>query len=243
MRSDRVDRIRSMIGLLALASLLAPATGAQAAPRDDRPTLAIMSFTNAAIGRTADYAGFSQGISEILMTTLAANQKIRVVERAQLQKLLDEQNLSASGRVDQETAVKLGRILGAHHFIMGAFVIDSKDRMRVDVRSVNVETAEVEYTETVEGKAQNLLEVLDRLGEKIDKTLHLPPLPPPDPAVDKGRGKVDQGRAVLLLGRAIIAKDKGDIASARTAANDALTAYPDFARARTFLASLPAGPP
>ncbi len=243
MRRDPVDRIRCTIAALTLASLLAPTLGAQAAPRDDRPVVAIMSFTNGAIGRTSEYAGLSQGIAEILTTTLAANEKIRVVERAKLQQLLDEQKLSASSRIDEETAVKLGRILGAHHFIMGAFVIDTKDRMRVDVRSVNVETAEIEYTENVEGKAQKLLEVLDQLGEKIDKTLHLPPLPPRDPAADKGRGKADQGRAVSLLGRAIAAKDKGDISGARAAATEALAAYPDFTRAQTFLASLPAGSP
>jgi TolB-like protein len=229
--------------LLVIASQFARVGAQTPAVRDDRPTLAVMSFTNGAVGRTADYAALSQGMSEVLITILAANPKIRVLERGRLQKLLDEQHLSATDDVDEETAVRLGRILGAHHFIMGGFVIDAQEQMRLDVRSVSTETSVVEYVETVQGKARDLFMLMDRMGEKLNKGLHLPPLPALEPVIDKTRSKSDQRRAILLLGRALLANDKGDRPGAIAAAKDALVAYPGFQRAQQLLASLQAGTP
>jgi TolB-like protein len=221
----------------------APVLAQDASPGDGLPTVAVMNFTNGALVRPADYAGLSQGISEILVVGLAANAKVRVVERQKIQAVLAEQKFDATDAVDQETAVRLGRILGAQHLIMGSFLVDTKERVRIDVHSVNVETGKIEYVETVEGRSRELLDVVDRLGEKMDKTLHLPAMAQVIPQSRDGRAKADQGKAVLLLGRAIAAKEKGDISGARAAATEALVVFPEFQPAQTFVASLPAATP
>src|SRR5437868_12758808 len=124
---------------------------------DSRPTVAVLYFTNGALLSNADYAPLSKGMAEMMITELARNPGVRVVERDRLQQLLAEQNLGSGDRVDKETAVRLGKILGAHHLLMGSFVIDPKQNMRIDVRSVNTETSQIEYVETIDGKAERML--------------------------------------------------------------------------------------
>src|SRR5687768_17283149 len=76
------------IAAVALAVTVDSRVAAQGAERDTRPTVAVMYFTNAALVRNDEYAPLSKGIAEMLITELAGNRSIRVVERDQLQKLL-----------------------------------------------------------------------------------------------------------------------------------------------------------
>lgn len=238
----------------AAAAFIAPRTGLLAqsdAPpavpaADSRPTVAVLYFTNGAFVRAADYAPLSKGMAEMLITSLAQNPGVRVVERDRLQAVLEEQNLSTNGRVDQETAVRVGKVLGAHHLLLGAFVIDGRDNLRIDVRSVNAETSQVEYVQTVSGKADRLFEVVDQLGAKLNTGLKLPAMPmrvrtvgvAPAPA-PKGP---EQFRAVMLMSRALERQDRGDRAAAIALYKNALEAYPGFERARVRLAMLEAAP-
>ena len=192
-------RFRRWAGAAAAVLTFAPTAGvAQAAP-DTRPTLAVMYFSNGALMRNADYAPLSKGIAELLITELSANTKIRVVERDQLQALIQEQNLGATDRVDKETAVRLGRILGARHFLMGGFVIDPKENVRLDVRAVNVETSAIDHAETVSGKAENLLALIEEIGRKVNNGLKLPPIPArapsPAPREEAGVGSASTAAA------------------------------------------------
>ena len=153
----RSNRSRSL--LLAAATLVVSAVPvfAQGTAANQRPTIAVLYFTNGALIDNASYAPLSKGMAEMLITELTQNNAVRVVERDRLQSLIEEQNLQNSDRVDKETAVKMGKTLGARHMLMGTFVIDPKRNMRIDVRAVNTETSAIEYTESVTGNADNLL--------------------------------------------------------------------------------------
>ena len=234
------------------AALAAPARAQAGAPpavpaADSRPTVAVLYFTNGAFVRSADYAPLSKGMAEMLITSLAQNPGVRVVERDRLQAVLEEQNLSTAGRVDQETAVRVGKVLGAHHLLLGAFVIDGRDNLRIDVRSVNTETSQVEYVQSATGKADRLFEVVDQLGAKLNTGLKLPPMPirlraaSSAPAAAPPKGP-EQFRAVMLMSRALERQDRGDRAGAIALYKSALEAYPGFERARVRLASLEASP-
>lgn len=216
---------------------------------DSRPTVAVLYFTNGAFVRAADYAPLSKGMAEMLITALAGNPGVRVVERDRLQAVLDEQNLSTNGRVDQETAVRVGKVLGAHHLLLGAFVIDGRENLRIDVRSVNTETSQVEYVQTVTGKSDRLFEVVDQLGAKLNAGLKLPAMPMrvrPVSSAGAGASEPPKGpeqfRAVMLMSRALERQDRGDRAGAIALYKNALEAYPGFERARVRLALLEAAP-
>jgi TolB-like protein len=227
--------------LLALTFVPGATLLAQSGARDQRATVAIMYFTNSALIHHNEYQPLSKGITEMLISELAASPAIQVVERDRLQKLLDEQDLSGTDRVDKETAVQLGKILGARHLLMGGFVIDPGENMRLDLRAVNVETSRVEYVETVSGKAEDVLELITKLGARVNTRLRLPPLKAAARPAGKKTPKSDQLRAVMLLSRALNEEDRGNVSGAIALYREALGVYPDYDRARTLLASLEGG--
>jgi len=226
---------RHWLGAALAAVTLATTAPAQSSAPDPRPTVAVLYFTNSALVRHDEYEPLTKGISEMLITELAANPAIRVIERDQIEHLLKEQNLGASDRVDKETAVKLGKVLGVHHMLMGGFVIDPRETMRIDLRSVNVETSQIEHVETVTGKAEEVLKLIADLGAKTNKGLNLPPMP-----ARASRPSVGQAswRAAQLFSRALVERDKGNIDGAVALYKASLEADPKFERARVLLASI-----
>lgn len=81
-------------------------------------------------------------VSERLTELLAERGFVRIVERAMLDKVLEEQKLAASGLVDPATAVKIGRLLGARGMLTGT-AMDQGENLEVHVRLLNIETGEV----------------------------------------------------------------------------------------------------
>jgi TolB-like protein len=209
---------------------------------DARPTVAVLYFTNGALVGNADYAPLSKGMAEMMITELARNPAIRVVERDRLQQILAEQNLGSGDRVDKETAVRLGKVLGAHHLVMGSFVIDPRQAMRIDVRSVNTETSQVEYVETIEGKTDRLLPMIGELGAKVNAGLKLPQLPARAPVIPASSSNgQNQFRAMVLMSRALEQQDRGNPQAAIALYRNAIEAAPGFEHAKTLLASLESG--
>jgi len=227
--SRRRGGVRTRLGQAAAVCAcgigLASAAVAQATQPDSRPTVAAMPyFNNSSVSANrADFDALGKGISDVLITELAANPTIRVVERDRVQQLMDEQNLSTAGRIDKETAVKVGKLIGVHHMIFGGFLVDQRGTMRLDARVVNVETSLVEHVETVTDKADNLLAVLSTIADKLNKGMKLPPLPAGvvKPALNSEATKPGRWRDLILYARAEDANDKKD----RTRA---LALYKDF---------------
>jgi TolB-like protein len=234
------------LGALVLG-LFAPALHAQSADR--RPSIAVLDFNNAALINGAEYEPLTKGMAEMLITTLTGNPGLRVVERARLQKLVDEQNLGSSGRVDKETAARIGKLVGAQHMLKGSFAIDRKQMVRLDAQAVNTETSEIEHAETVSGRADDLFMLIDQLGRKLNAGLKLPPMPlrvsqptAPGGPTEVAKGGPNQFRAMMLVSRALERQDRGDTAGAIALYRSALQEYPNFERARTLLASAEGGP-
>ncbi|MDX2193569.1 MAG: CsgG/HfaB family protein [Gemmatimonadales bacterium] len=248
----RVQRSR----LLSLALALAlPAT---ASAQDTRPTVAILNFNGSALVKNAaEYGPLSKGIADMLITELSGSPGLRVVERDRIQALLEEQNLAKQGRIDEATAVKLGKILGAKHMVMGGFLIDPKETLRLDARAVDVETSQIIYTESVTGKSENILTLITDLGQKMNARMKLPPIKlskiqPPEEA--PGAAPVRQGsneaasrpagnkfKAVMLMSRALNAKDQGDMQTAVALLKQANTEAP-LPRTNELLAQYTASP-
>ena len=235
-----------MTQLNALAATLAALTMAGSLHAQDstdmRPTVAVMYFTDGAIGKEHEtLAPLSGGISDMLITDLSVNEKIRVVERDNLKKLMDEQNLSTSGRVDQETAVTVGKLLGVHHMIFGGFVTDGRGKMRLDARAVNVETSAIEHVETVKGKQDDLMSLIDQLSTKMSTGMNLPDLPKTVREASAAEAKRVPFETALLYSRALAAKDAGNKDQAVELLQRSLKSFPDYAPAQRELAKINGG--
>lgn len=101
-----------------------------------------------------------QMVSDLMFATLVQNPDIWLVEREQLKKNLDELELSASGVVSPNDAVKIGKMLGARILITGS-VFKFRNKTYVVAKVIGTETTKVK------GCSVNGTESLDILTEKL----------------------------------------------------------------------------
>jgi TolB-like protein len=110
--------------------------------------------------------GLGEQIAATLTDGLARSGEVRVVERRQLQQILEELKLSASGLIDEQTAIRAGKILGANALLLGSF-LKFQDSVKINVRVVKTETGEILSTERVAGKFSALFELEEKLAAGI----------------------------------------------------------------------------
>jgi curli biogenesis system outer membrane secretion channel CsgG len=155
--------------LVLLALTLSTALGAQ-----DRPTLGVAEFDNHVGGLYWWNSGVGHDLSDMLTNELAATNAFTIVERANLEPVLREQDLAQAGRVEPGTAAQVGELTGAQYLVQGTVsayeeskstgggvgfrgirVGGRKDEayIAVDLRVVDTTSGQVAYTRTVEARA------------------------------------------------------------------------------------------
>lgn len=81
-------------------------------------------------------------VAELLIGGLAETAKFKIVERSELTRVLDEHALGLTGALDQDTTVRIGRLLGAKLGVMGS--VDALgNQYQVTARIVDLESGEV----------------------------------------------------------------------------------------------------
>ena len=138
------------------------------------PAIGVAEFTNETSAGWW-YGGVGRELAGMLSNELSATGKFRVVDRQKLDKVLAEQDLSDAGRVSKATRVKSGKLTGAKYLVFATVSAyeenTSNDRggvsfrginvggkkseayMAVDLRVVDTETGDIEFTRTVEARA------------------------------------------------------------------------------------------
>jgi len=101
----------------------------------DPATIGIFPF--ALSGPSPDLQPLGRAIAELLTTDLGVSGRLTLVERTQVQYLLDELNLAESGRVDPATAARSGRIVGAGRIVQGSINGDAA-ALRIEATVVPV---------------------------------------------------------------------------------------------------------
>jgi curli biogenesis system outer membrane secretion channel CsgG len=99
--------------VLALACLVVLCSGAVSF---GKLKVAVVDFANKS---SFSGHGLGNGISDMFVTALVKTNRVSVVERDQLKKVLDEQGFSNSSLADPSTAIKVGKILGVQYIILG----------------------------------------------------------------------------------------------------------------------------
>jgi TolB-like protein len=162
-------------GALALASvvLVAPAVARAQA----KPVVAVLYFDNNSFGKDrADYDGLGKGIADMLITDMAANPNVRVVERERIQALLVEQSLTKQGSIDPQTAIRLGKIVGAQYMIVGGFMSDGKGKLVLTARTINVETSVIANPTRLDASGDDVLGLIGKLSTRLNTEMKLPAL-------------------------------------------------------------------
>jgi curli biogenesis system outer membrane secretion channel CsgG len=142
----------------------------------EKPRLGVLRFTNHS---TAAWWGGGVGtdLQDMLISELASTNSFRVLERKELDAVLDEQDLGRSGRINPRTRAKVGKITGAKYLVaatVSAFEYNTsggsggisfrgislggrqdKAYMAVDLKVIDVDTGEIYDARTVEATSKS----------------------------------------------------------------------------------------
>jgi TolB-like protein len=134
-------------------------------------TIAVMPFTN--LSGQKEYDWLSIGIGEVLTTKLGSLSCFRMVERIKISEALKEIELGQTGLIDEATAPKVGKMIGAEKLVIGSFQI-SEQNIRIDARLLDVETGRVRVFAGANGELEKIFEVQDRISTSFLAALNIP---------------------------------------------------------------------
>jgi TolB-like protein len=131
-------------------------------------TIAVMNFE---AQNTA--AGDAAVITDLLRNEIVRQGAFNVVDKTNMERILDEQTFQQTGCTSQECAVKLGKILNVRFLVVGTFG-KALGRYVLSMRVVEVETAKIIYTDEAEagdltGVRTGIHDIANRLTEAVKK--------------------------------------------------------------------------
>lgn len=248
--------------LLLLTLLAVPAVSSATVAGE---TLAVLYFENQG---NPDLEPLKVGLSQMLITDLAGAEGVTVVERSQLQAILDELELGHSGVADPATAARVGELLGSKWLLLGSY-FELMGTLRIDARLVRVETGEIVHAFGVNDATSAFMQMEKTLAGSFQSALAAQtsgvPTEPgpsgvaevaPDPGEDglaEGGGVTRSGaaddtavvapdpralEAAVAFSEGLIFLDRSDVPRAREAFQQAVAANPALDAAQQALASL-----
>jgi len=224
-------RVAAVCAAVVLAFPLVGGAAGQARGQDTRPGIAVFPFVNSgSFGQDKEnFDALERGLAAMLISELSANPQARLVDREQVQRLIEEQNLGASGRVEAQTAARIGKLVGARYVITGQF-IDFYGDFRIDARLINVETGEIVKVEADKMQRDHLFDLLRTVATRLMKDANLPALP--RQTSEQRMSRQVPTEALTFYSRALLYHDRGDHARARELFQRAIDTFPDFTEAK-----------
>ncbi|HUA38306.1 MAG TPA: CsgG/HfaB family protein [Candidatus Sulfopaludibacter sp.] len=117
-----------------------------------------------------DAESYGNKVTALVTADLTAETNLVMVERAELNKALREQAFGVSGIVSSDAAAKIGQITGAKVLVVGQVIKTGENHLVIVAEIIGTETARL-FAPTVDGPADNLLELTSELSAKIARTI------------------------------------------------------------------------
>lgn len=142
---------------------------------DEKPRIGVLRFTNDVAGTWWWNSDVARELQDMLASELVSTRKFQVLERKEIDAVMGEQDLSASGRVSKSTQVKMKKLKGAKYLIAGTVSAyeqsaskggkvslggvslggkKEKTYIAVDVKIIDTETGEIVDARTIEANAK-----------------------------------------------------------------------------------------
>ena len=127
----------------ALVAVMTFSAAGLARAQDAKPRIAVLALDN---NTTFSFWGDRLGLAaaDELTTQLVNSNAYSLVERRQVEQILAEQNLGASGAVAAATAARIGELLGAQAVLVGSITKFSIDRKSAGLGPLSASFAEAE---------------------------------------------------------------------------------------------------
>lgn len=133
----------------------------------DIRTIAVGDFENNSVYtkkyKDYDFDLFRPALVHAIITDLSSTTGLKIVDRQRTEKIVEETQLVSTGMVDPQQAVRAGKLLGAHCFVFGQYMILDKKKVRIDMRVVHTATGEIivakQITGEFRGKPEKFLDI------------------------------------------------------------------------------------
>ena len=109
-------------------------------------------------------------VSDILFATLATDPSILLVDREDLDKVLEEQGINISGVVDSNSAVKVGHIIGAKIIVTGS-VLKAGSTQYLVAKVIGTETTRVIGASVKGNENADLSQLAEELAQEVAKLI------------------------------------------------------------------------
>ena len=169
-------------------------------------------------------------LSDMMITDFAVSNALTVLERSQIQTLLDEMSLTEAGYAEAATGARAGRLLRAEHVVQGVMTTLGQENLRLDTDVLNVPRGASAGTLSAEDVLQNLFDLeKDLVFRTIRDVLGVELTPAEEQQIRDNRA--ENILAFLAYGRGLRARDQGDYAGAVAAFQQAMQLDPGFGAA------------
>jgi TolB-like protein len=136
----------------------------------ERLSIAVLPFESKGIG------GMGQiDLLDKLVTGFVNLNRFKVIERAQLEKILAEQQLGMTGIIDASTAAEIGKGIGVDGVVCGS-ITQGGNAVTIDARLIDTETAAIITAKDAYSNGtslQNLSQMISELAAKFKTDLPL----------------------------------------------------------------------
>jgi TolB-like protein len=106
----------------------------------EKKIISVLYFANTA--KNTEYQWLSKGLADMLISDIGESTDILVVEREELNKVLEEQKLSLAGFTDEKNAARVGELLNAAYLVTGSFIVQAGG-IRIDAKIIDTRTGEI----------------------------------------------------------------------------------------------------
>jgi TolB-like protein len=192
---------------------------------------AVAVFPFRYVGTTPDLVPVGRGLTHLMITDLGKISQLRLLEREQVQALVDELALTDAGRVDPSTGARSGRLLRAARVLQGSVEdVPARGQIRLDAAMVNTTNASIVASGSASDQLQQLFtlekSVLLRLVDQMGIALS-----PAEQRALSERPTADL-QAFLAFSRGLEAEDRGDWRAAEANFSAAVARDPNFRAAK-----------
>jgi len=193
----------------------------------------ILSVTDFPVeSENPSYTYIGKGISRMVAIELRKSKSVKLIEREELNKILEEQEFSLSDISDQDNQIKIGKLLAADYLVLGE-VIDMANTILITVRLVDTTSGEIIWQD----KLMEKLKTYDYIGSFFARLiLEQFGAQAEESTLEKIAVKKEKSEEVIItLSKGIDAYDKKDMETAKAELKKVRKNDPENEVARYFL--------
>lgn len=192
-------------------------------------TVAVFPFRY--VGSNPDLAPVGRGLTQLMVSDFAKVSRLRLLEREQVQALVDEMSLSDANQVDPRTGARSGRLLRASRVVQGSVQdVPGRGQVKLDASVVNATNASVVASGSASDQLQQLFTMQKQVVMAIIQQMGITLSPAEQRALSE-RPTADL-QAFLAYSRGLVAEDKGDWQGAEAGYSAAVARDPNFRAAK-----------